>query len=180
MFRKILFLSILTATLGYGGTETRFADTSITPVENPLNPRVSFTYNGEKSTKAAFAWSALGTVAPVVLGLSATSLSDDATLPLILVLGGLAVGPSLGEFYAGSPNRGVVGPVSAPAVSANMPWKRAGSGKPALGSASRIDRNPIYFELSGPVLITRLRSQTLDNPLVWGGIAGEKEADALR
>jgi hypothetical protein len=113
--RKIAFLSVMTAALGYGrsaspGYDTSIAaDTSIVPPENPLNPRVAFIYQGEKSTGAAFGWSALGTVAPVILGLSAVSLSDDATLPLILVLGGLTIGPSLGEFYAASPNRGLMG-----------------------------------------------------------------------
>jgi hypothetical protein len=112
MFRKIFFIGLTAAALGYGGTDTRFpvdADTAIAPVENPLNPRVVFTYPGEKSAGAAIGWSSLGTIAPVALGLSAASLSDDATLPLILVLGGLTVGPSLGEFYAASPNRGLLG-----------------------------------------------------------------------
>ena len=109
IFGKVLFLFILTASLGYGGTETRFSGKSIDTAENPLNPRVQHVYQGEKSPGTAMVWSGLGTLAPIVLGLSLASLSDDATFPFILIAGGLTVGPSLGEFYAASPYRGWLG-----------------------------------------------------------------------
>ncbi len=109
MFRKFIVISVMMATLGYGGSETRFPDTSNAPAENPLNPRVRYVYQGEKSAGAALAWSGLGTLAPIALGLSLASMSDDATLPFFLVSGGLALGPSLGEFYAASAYRGLLG-----------------------------------------------------------------------
>lgn len=110
MFRKSVFLFLAAAAFGYGGAETRFSkDTAIAPLEDPLNPRVLFKYQEEKSQGTAIRWSLFGTMVPVALGLSATALSDDATLPLILVLGGMTIGPSLGEFYGASPNRGLMG-----------------------------------------------------------------------
>lgn len=75
------------------------------PAENPLNPRVRYEYLGGKSTGTALAWSGLGTLAPIALGLSLATVSDDANVPFILVSSGLAVGPSLGEFYAASVKR---------------------------------------------------------------------------
>ena len=109
MFRKSFFLCLVAVAIGCAGTDRVSEDTTLAPVENPLNPRVPYRYQGEKSAGTAIAWSLSGTLAPVALGLSAATLSDDATLPLILVLGGLAIGPSLGEFYAASPHRGLMG-----------------------------------------------------------------------
>ena len=109
MLRKIIFLSAMTAMLGYAGTETRFSDTAIAPAENPMIPQDRYVYHDEKSAGTAIAWSALATLAPVALGLSLATLSDEAFFPWILMTGGLAVGPSLGEFYGASVYRGFLG-----------------------------------------------------------------------
>lgn len=109
IFRKSLFLFVLTTGLGFGGTENRFPDTTNAPAENPLNPRVQYVYQGEKSVGTAFAWSGLGTLAPIALGLSVAYITEDAAIPVVLILSGLAVGPSLGEFYAASPYQGILG-----------------------------------------------------------------------
>jgi hypothetical protein len=62
------------------------------------------------STKAkAYAWSILGTAAPIVIGLSLSSNGGTNALAPWLVVGGMLLGPSSGQFYAQAPGAGALG-----------------------------------------------------------------------
>ncbi len=69
---------------------------------------VSESARGLKSEGVAFRASLLGTVGPIAVGLAlaAPGPTNDAAIPSILfITGGVALGPSLGHFYAGRPGR---------------------------------------------------------------------------
>jgi hypothetical protein len=67
--------------------------------------------SGQKSTLAAFAYPLLGTLLPVTFSATLAVTSDNPTggLVLPLLFGGLLIGPSAGQFYAGSTGPGLAG-----------------------------------------------------------------------
>jgi hypothetical protein len=67
----------------------------------------AFVDRGEKSQATALAWSVFGTAVPLI---TATALSGkgNPALENTLLLSGLLVGPSLGQFYAGSTPHGLL------------------------------------------------------------------------
>lgn len=82
-----------------------------------LAPRAPQTVTADPSTESprkyqgtALAWSLAGTLAPILLAgaVEASSGKGDGGLSLSLYAGGLLLGPSLGQFYAASPARGLL------------------------------------------------------------------------
>lgn len=77
-----------------------------TPEQGDLFPRPEY-----KSYRAAYAWSILGTTAPVLLAsqVSGSYQETSKRMAVGVMLGGLLAGPSMGQFYAGSPVGGFLG-----------------------------------------------------------------------
>lgn len=98
------------------GIEDRVSEGDPAPASNATafqtrEPRHSSELPDYKSVGAACAWSILGTAAPMLLAsqLSDSPQGESDGLTGSLILGGLLVGPSLGQFYAGSPVGGFLG-----------------------------------------------------------------------
>lgn len=71
------------------------------PAESSARPAYAY-----KSGRVALGLSVLGAAVPVLLGIR---MSGHGNLAGGLVVGGLLVGPSSGQFYAGSPGAGILG-----------------------------------------------------------------------
>ena len=76
---------------------------SLPRLREPIVPEHS-----EKSRAVAFGWSLLGTAVPVIAG-EYLSGKVDRKVATGLTLSGMLVGPSLGQFYAGSVPHGLLG-----------------------------------------------------------------------
>lgn len=62
----------------------------------------------EKSSDVAYAMAMAGTFGPLVAGTLLASEYENSRLAPVLILGGLFIGPSTGQFYAQSVGRGLV------------------------------------------------------------------------
>ena len=100
-----LFLSGPAAAQGTDGLPAR-GDTTVV---SSISPQVRIP--GLKSPTTAFLWSFLGTAVPAAVGAWDVyrAESSDSWIPGIMLVGGLAIGPSLGHFYADRPGRAWVG-----------------------------------------------------------------------
>ena len=67
--------------------------------------------SGMKSGTTALLWSVLGTAVPAVAGSYDVyrAGSSDSNVPVIVLVGALLIGPSLGHFYAARPGRVLLG-----------------------------------------------------------------------
>lgn len=62
-----------------------------------------------KSEATAACFSVLGTFIPIIAGAVALRGNSESTVPIVMMLSGVAIGPSLGYFYGGCPGRGATG-----------------------------------------------------------------------
>lgn len=74
--------------------------------DQPPDPAGNFARPAYKSEGMAIALSVLGTAIPVLVG---NRMSGGGDLAGSLMVGGMVLGPSLGQFYAGSLGRGMLG-----------------------------------------------------------------------
>lgn len=77
-----------------------------TVADQSSDPAGSIARPAYKSTHFSIALSVLGSAVPVLVGLQ---MSESGNTANYLVMGGMLVGPSLGQFYAGSLGRGMLG-----------------------------------------------------------------------
>lgn len=74
--------------------------------DQPPDPENSIARPAYKSAGLSIALSVLGSAVPVLTGLQMSKSGNTANF---MVMGGMLVGPSLGQFYAGSLGRGMLG-----------------------------------------------------------------------
>jgi hypothetical protein len=111
-----------------------------------------------KSEGEAFRRSLWGTVLPVAVGVALTATgptNDGATLAFLAVAGGMALGPSLGHFYAGQTGRALAMTAARAGVITGS-FVIALSACPLEDCTSQEEKTAVTSFLAGATLVTAL------------------------
>lgn len=104
IFRRTLSIATLIgALLASASLASPAVETAEQRDPYPMDPNPA-----DKTVQMAYASMLLGTVVPIALGSLLVSRSEDSEVAPWLIVGGVFVGPSMGQFYANSVGTGIL------------------------------------------------------------------------